>query len=194
MSKRSVGIWNENFNRWNNFNSDGDTWIVLGNTFEIKEELKKRGAKFNRELGWHFDHEESDYQTYKINMKDITDTYEDGRLHFVDNVYCIVEQIKKIHTVYEPSNSDWLGEIGKKLFVQVHLTSVRHLANAFSSVVYEFEDEDENIIVWITSSNVEFDKEHDYWIDGVVKDHNEFNGEKQTRLVRVKIRNIEERK
>ena len=46
-----INIWNENFHKWNAFDQNDFTWIVLGDTYSIKDELKKQGAKFGRELG-----------------------------------------------------------------------------------------------------------------------------------------------
>ena len=39
------------------FNAEGKTYVVLGNTFEIKDDLKQLGCKFTGILGWHTDHQ-----------------------------------------------------------------------------------------------------------------------------------------
>ena len=53
--------------------------------------------------------------------------------------------------------------------------------------MYEFEDMDGNTVVWITTSGKAFDKDSIYALEGTVKDHTEFRGDKQTRLVRCKV-------
>ena len=48
--KKAQHDWPRN----NGFNDDNLTFIfTIGNTYEIKDELKEAGYKFNRELGWH---------------------------------------------------------------------------------------------------------------------------------------------
>ena len=194
MKVKKVDEWNENFKNWNAFNDSGETWIVLGDTFSIKDELKQKGAKFNRELGWHFDHDEPGYQLYKINMDDVTDTYFDGRLYFSEDVYETVNKIKKENTVYEPSKSNWIGEIGKKVDADVVLRNYRSFYGNFGETgVFEFEDSDGNTVIWMTSPDRDIDYDHIYWIEGTVKDHSEYKGDKQTRLTRCKIKGVYEK-
>ena len=194
MKVKKVDEWNENFKNWNAFNDSGETWIVLGDTFSIKDELKQKGAKFNRELGWHFDHDEPGYQLYKINMDDVTDTYFDGRLYFSEDVYDIVNKIKKENTVYEPSKSNWIGEVGKKVDADVVLRNYRSFYGNFGETgVFEFEDSDGNTVIWMTSPDRDIDYDHIYWIEGTVKDHSEYKGDKQTRLTRCKIKGVYEK-
>ena len=158
MKVTKVDEWNENFKNWNAFNDSGETWIVLGDTFSIKDELKQKGAKFNRELGWHFDHDEPGYQLYKINMDDVTDTYFDGRLYFSEDVYDIVNKIKKENTVYEPSKSNWIGEVGKKVDADVVLRNYRSFYGNFGETgVFECEDSDGNTVIWMTSPDRDID-------------------------------------
>lgn len=194
MKVKKVDEWNENFKNWNAFNDSGETWIVLGDTFSIKDELKQKGAKFNRELGWHFDHDEPGYQLYKIDMDDVTDTYFDGRLYFSEDVYEIVNKIKKENTVYEPSKSNWIGEVGKKVDADVVLRNYRSFYGNFGETgVFEFEDSDGNTVIWMTSPDRDIDYDHIYWIEGTVKDHSEYKGDKQTRLTRCKIKGVYEK-
>ena len=40
---------------------EGNAYIVLGNTYPIKDELKAKGARFNPILGWYFDNKPYDY-------------------------------------------------------------------------------------------------------------------------------------
>ena len=194
MGIKNVSEWNENFRVWNNFNVDGDTWIVLGDTYEIKDELKKKGAKFNRELGWHFDHDEPGYQTYKVNMNDVAYARHDGRLHMLDNVYDIVSKIKEENTIYEPSNSQFVGEVGKKIEFDAVLKDYRSFYSSFGETgIFEFEDFDGNCIVWMTSAGRDIDYDHIYWIEGFVKSHSEYKGKKQTRVSRCKIKGVSEK-
>lgn len=57
----------------NGFNEDGFMWIVLGDTYSIKEELKAAGAKFDGVFLWHFDHEDNRYPCVKISIEDVAE-------------------------------------------------------------------------------------------------------------------------
>ena len=52
--------------------------------------------------------------------------------------------------------------------------------------IYRFEDENDNILIWKTSNFIDrADKVTK--IKATIKDHTEYNGEKQTEMSRVKI-------
>lgn len=191
MKVKKIDEWNENFRNWNGFDVKGNTWIVLGDTFDIKDEIKSKGGKFNRELGWHFDHDEPGYQLFKINMDDVTDTYGDGRLYFSENVWEIVKEIKEKYTHYEPSTSVWIGEKGDKVEFEGCLKNYRsYYGNYGETGIFEFEDKFGNVIVWMTSPDREIDYDHWYLIEGTVKDQNEYKGVKSTRVTRCKIKKV----
>lgn len=48
------------------FSKDGKTYIVLGDTYAIREDLKAAGAKFSYNLGWHFPEPNPNYATREI--------------------------------------------------------------------------------------------------------------------------------
>ena len=191
MKTNKVDEWNKNFKLWNGFDDNNNTWIVLGDTFDIKDEIKSKGGKFCRELGWHFDHIEPGYQLYSINIDDITDKYYDGRLYFSDEVWDLVKDIKNKYTIYEPDNSNWVGEVGKKIDFDGILKNYRSYYGNFGETgIFEFEDENGNTIVWMTSPDKEIDDKHIYWIEGTVKSHDEFRGKKSTRITRCRIKGV----
>ena len=184
-----VRIWNDNFRKWNGFSMNDETWIVIGNTYEIKDELKTKGAKFSRELGWHFDIERTDYLVVKVHLSDVAEKNFEGKLFFKDNVYEFIKDLQKKHTVYEPSGSNWVGEKGMKIHCEALLKSVRQIYTAFGeAMVYEFKDENENTLVWMTGDK-ELEEGYVYDLIGWIKDHTEFRGDKQTRLTRCRIVN-----
>ena len=110
-----IKVWNENFHKWNAFDQNDFTWIVLGDTYSIKDELKKQGAKFSRELGWHFDHEESGYDLYKIRITEVAEKNFDGKYFFKEDVESYINKIRKANEHFIPTNSNWIGEVGKKI-------------------------------------------------------------------------------
>lgn len=186
-----VKIWNENFYKWNAFDQNDFTWIVLGDTFSIKEELKTKGAKFNRELGWHFDHEEAGYDLVKIIITEVAEKTIRGKYRFKEDAEEYIKNIRKANEKFVPTHSEWIGEVGKKVSIDVTLENYREFYTAFGeTAAYEFKDSNGNTVVWLSASGKDFDKDHVYWIEGTVKDHSEYRGDKQTRINRCKIKGV----
>ena len=77
--KKHIIKENEKFYKENAFDENGYTYIVLGNTYPIKEQLKQQGAKYSTELGWHFVEEKEN--TMKVHISEVTQTYE-GAISF----------------------------------------------------------------------------------------------------------------
>lgn len=69
---RSPDDLKKRFCEMNGFNLNGDGWIVLGNTYPIKDELKKKGARYNGNLKhWILPVEDNQYNLYKISADDL---------------------------------------------------------------------------------------------------------------------------
>ena len=174
----------------NGFNEEGFMWIVLGNTFEIKEDLKAAGAKFNDTFLWHFDHEPEKFSTIRISIEDVAvktafDTW------LIDN-YEAVNYIKDLLKTNAPkTESQYIGNIGDKVDLKVTLVKIRTYETHYSyygelNFIYQFSDENGNTIIWKTGGkNLEQGKT--YQIKGKIKEHNEYKGDKQTILTRCKI-------
>lgn len=176
----------------NGFSSNGITYLFLGNTYEIKEELKELGAKFDYKLGWHIDHKVENYQILEFNMmpylvKDMSDGYDFDR-NFVSNFD--LEAVKKAE--YKKQNnirtSEYIGEIKDKLDIEATLKFWVNFESQFGvQTLYNFVDNDNNIIVWKTSNWLDLEKDTKVNLKGTVKDHKEYKGEKQTVLTRCKV-------
>lgn len=80
---------NKFFLRKYNFNEDGKIYVVLGNTYEIKEQLKAEGARYSQEFGWSFN--ENKPNTIEINIDEVANKND-------YNEYCLKEwyEIKEI--------------------------------------------------------------------------------------------------
>lgn len=55
----------------NQFDAEGNTYSFLGNTYDIKDELKALGAKFDYVLGWHINKVVDGYTMKTLNINDI---------------------------------------------------------------------------------------------------------------------------
>ena len=183
---------------------NGNAYIVLGNTYPIKDELKAAGAHFKPYLGWYFDHVAYDYPIQKIERDDFMDdismidiadeevpdeTY--VFLFHVDEDKCR-KLVKKIQEEYrkattEPSHSQWVGEVGEKIDKELKLEFSHPFISSFTGdpmCVYKFVDEFGNIYTWITNDRSDLKDGYSYNIKGTIKNHSEYRDEKQTVLTR----------
>ena len=55
---------NRKFFEKSGFNADGKTYVVIGDTYAIKDVLKAAGATWCDNIGWHFAAQNSKYETF----------------------------------------------------------------------------------------------------------------------------------
>lgn len=191
------GEWNKEWMEREGFNAEGVTYLVLGNTYEIKDELKAKGAKFNNLLGWHMADVQG-YDAVPLNIEQVTQHLWNGRLDY-GNYTEIVELVQKLKDDAEQALkaergdrvSEYIGTIGERRdFVCKmvgHFTYESHYSYyGETNHIYKFEDENGDIVVWNTSSWLEDDKP-EYRFKATVKEHSEYRGEKQTVIARPKF-------
>lgn len=179
------------FKRWcdfNGFNSDGDTFIVYGNTYPIKDELKAKGYKFSKELKWHgpaaVDVPE-DCFVEKANWSDIYEWFEDeGRMHTTEKGE---EFLKEIFS--RNSEGEYFGEVGERLR---NIPVVFEKMGTFEGVygishVYKF-DADGAKLTWFTSCIKDLEEGAQYTLTGTVKKHEVYGNVKTTYLSRCIIK------
>lgn len=192
------GEWNKGWMEREGFNADGVTYIVLGNTYEMKEELKANGAKYNGLLGWHMA-DPKNYDVVELKVEQVTQHLWNGRLDYLGDYTEIVELVKKMKDDAEQELkakrgdhiSQHVGKVGERRdFVCKmvgHFTYETHYSyHGETCHIYKFEDENGDIIVWNTSSWLEDDKP-EYRFKATIKEHSEYNGENQTVITRPKF-------
>lgn len=187
----------------NGISSDGCAWMVLGNTYEIKEDIKASGGKYSEIIGWHFDHEVSGFDTYKLTKEDMF--CEDylgynwnvcGENTIYDIVNCIRNEYENSHKC-ESVNS-YVANIGDRLDFNLKLISSYCFESSFGiSYIYKFNDANNNEIVWKTSTVIGYYNGNNEWqpindgdmvkVKGTVKEHKEYKGVKQTAITRCKV-------
>ena len=167
-------------------------WLIGGgSTYEIKDQLKEMGCKFNPAFGWYCNHEfdvPKGYGLVSINFYDVYVWYPlSKRFDLKDNAKEIADAAK---AALEPeSHSEYVGEIKERLRdLNVTLTAVRSFDSFYgTSFIYIFEY-NENILVWITSSCKDIEVGEKIFLTGTVKEHAEYKGVKQTKLSRCVIK------
>ena len=171
---------------------DCKTYCVCGDTYEIKDELKAAGAKFSRELGWHFSEPVTGYACIEIAADDVISDeldwwYGKPCFKFAENA----AEIVKAKMPKKEICSEYVGNIGDKVSVDLTLKRAYSYETSFgyrTQTVYinSFEDEDGNVYVWKTQSWLG-EEGKTYWVSGTIKDHSEYKGIKQNILTRCKI-------
>lgn len=176
--------------------NDPAIYVVTGNTFEIKDILKERGAHYNCCFNWYFNTEvevPEGHELVKIPFDKVYDWNPITKsIDIKDDAKEIVTELKAER---EPkSNSEYVGEIKERLRdLEVTLKSARPITGPYgTSILFTF-DYNENQLVWFTSSPPELDKAivgHTYLLTGTVKAHDEYNGVKQTKINRCILKEI----
>lgn len=178
------------------FSSDGKIFIVTGNTYEIREELKAAGAKwFSALRSWGFTEDTDKYLTVEISFDECyTVDMETGCVNWnyeTGNEDLIKSKMPKEE---DKPESEFIGTVGDK-FSQV-VTFVRYFEyerNSYSgwgkelARIYKFVDDSGNVLIWNTSSWKNLQEGTKYTIKAKVKEHNTYQGEKQTILTRCNI-------
>jgi len=175
--------------KWGFDVEDPAVYLVTGNTYDIKDELKERGGRFNPALNWHFTRE-----------VEIPEGHELVKVAF-DEVYDWMPMVKRIElkenarevaaaariSAMPESKSEWVGEVKERLrSLEVVLTGARECSSYYGdSTLYTF-DYGDNKLFWFTTSipKVEMIVGHSYLLTGTVKKHDERDGVKQTQLNR----------
>lgn len=179
----------------NGFSEDGKTWIVIGNTWPIKDELKAAGAKFNGLLGWHFDHDPEAWPCFTVTTDDVCYTSLYGTYFWA--AYCdIADLIKDLQAKHAPKKdtaSEHIGTVGEKLevsakFVKAFTFTTHYTYYGETNFIYKFVDADDNILTWKTTCLLDLEEGAVYQVKGKVKEHGEYRGEKQTMLTRCNVK------
>ena len=189
---------NQEFFERYGFNKDGKTYVVLGDSFSIKDELKEAGAKYDNDLGWHFPEKPEKYDCVEIDVDDVY--FKDYRNMYVWNHWLSKseekwsEKIKKANEELNRSNStsEYLAEVGEKVNLKVKLIGTYMYETHFTyygelNYIYTFKDEKGNVIVWKTSKELEVEEGAEVTLKGTVKTLDEYKGVKQTVLTRCRV-------
>ena len=169
--------------------SEGKAWLVLGNSYDIKEELKAAGATYNWAMGWHFNSQNEEFNVVEFDVASLGHEYEDGTIHVImDELEEAIKKFKRDNAPKVESKSIYIGEVKDK--VSFNVSSFRRLASwdtqFGTTYLYEFVTEEENVIIWKTGKWIDEDTKIST-ISGTVKAHKEFRGVKQTELTRCKV-------
>lgn len=170
----------------NSFNEDGTCFIITGDSYSIKDELKAAGWKFSRQFLWHKpDPAGYEDKVIKLNLSEVGSWTVYGAFVFNEDAADYIKQ--KLDDALPPSKSEWLeGEKVEDLIVT--FVSKREFDGYYGLTnILTFETEEGNVLTWYTSTNQNLEIGESYFISGKIKDRKEYKGVKTTILTRCKI-------
>lgn len=162
-------------------------YLVVGNTYDIKDYLKEQGCKFDKALNWYSTtpiEVSGNYNIAKLSFFDIYN-WEPLSLRFVKRDDADENAAAAIAAVYPTSHSEYVGELKERMRnLNVTFIGARSFDGYYGTTfIYTFK-QGENILVWMTSKYMDLEKNASFLLTGTVKDHKEYKGEKQTYLSR----------
>ena len=164
---------------------DGFVIAVLGNTYEIKDELKEAGAKYTRGLGWHFANTADVPAKYADRTRMIM--WEDAS---IDGKIKSVEELERLVAVASPlEDSQHVYMVGSR--VRDLSLKVYKVWEGPGYTMHTLTDSDNNVYIWTTSSRT-LPLDAQVIMDVTIKEHTEYKGIKQTVLTRPRIKEVVE--
>ena len=170
----------------NSFNEDGTCFIITGDSYSIKDELKAAGWRFSHQFLWHKpDPAGYEDRVIKLNLSEVGSWTVYGAFVFNEDAADYIKQ--KLDDALPPSKSEWLeGEKVEDLTVT--FVSKREFDGYYGLTnILTFETEEGNVLTWYTSTNQNLEIGESYFISGKIKDRKEYKGIKTTILTRCKI-------
>lgn len=155
----------------------------ISDSFERKDEIKAAGGRFNEYTGWYFSEPHEEFKTVELTAEECL---EENAWYGLDWRGNVIREILKAKLPANPSRH--IGQVGGKIELEATFKKTRWYDTQFGTTwIYTFEDEEGNCLVWKTSSSIGAEEGDKVRIKGTVKDHDEYNGVKQTVLTRCKI-------
>ena len=176
------------------FNPEGKIYVVIGNTYEIHEELKEAGAKYRGGINWYFLEEQDKYPTVELTYEECLNIYpEYGTMSWKDLIEVQAVLNSKIPTEEDPSQ--YVGQVGERLDVIVTFKKrstyeVPSYAGWGTDTVgiNVFRDDAGNCFIWkSTSAFFNIAEGLKVRLRGTVKEHSDYKGTKQTILQRCRV-------
>lgn len=169
------------------FNEDEVTYIVKGETYSIKDELKAEGFIFDPVLLWHRSTPSAERETISIKAEDILEFSAWGEGHYLTEAK---EKIKNLINPPSASNSTWLDKEPGDSFKELPVTLVRKSSfdgRYGTTYIFTFITDKEQELVWFTSTNPNIELNETFFLSGKVKEKNIYKNKLQTIVTRCKI-------
>ena len=178
----------------NGFTKAGITAVYVGiNSFEMKDQLKEEGWKYSPAFGWRIADESAlerygDTNVALIHVDKMASFNLYGEGCWLSTAQNLVNQIRE--SKRPESKSQWIGEEGCKVVdIPIKITRISGFPTQFGWTDVVTMMQNENIITWFTSSNISsFEVGKEYLLSATIKEHTEYKGERQTKIIRAKLK------
>jgi len=179
------------------WSEDGISYVVSGNSYSIKDELKQNGFIYDPVLRWHKATKDEKYadRLIEIRMDDVVEISAWGKGHYKSEAKDIVD--KALAATRPEVHSEWVGEVGEKIKdIRVQLVRKHTMETKYGvTTLYSFQTEEGNILNWWTSTfqTVEIND----WVTikyATIKKLDTYNDVKNTVITRPKLINTREEK
>lgn len=197
MEARINAEFAANKQKWfqdNGFNTETEvTYIYFpSDSYAVKEELKAAGFKFNPNLFWHRDNATGyEDKVIEVAAAQVMELSAWGKGMFFANAKSLVQDLmQKARPV---STSEWVAaEKDKVSNLKVTLFQTGGFDGAYGwTNIYKFKTEKGNILVWFTAKDLLLEKDSVVLLSGTVKKLQEYDGIKETILIRCRISEVE---
>jgi hypothetical protein len=191
MKARMEAEFAENKSKWleeNGFTKDEYTYVYFPtDSYNMKERLKADGFKFNPNLFWHTNNP-TGYETkvIKIAAAQVVEFSAWGKGTYLVSAKEYVNE--QMINARPQSTSEWIGEEKEKI---IALPVVYERMTGFDSRygwtnIHRF-NYNGNIITWFTKKDLSLEPNTKILLSATIKEHTEFNNEKQTKIIRAKV-------
>lgn len=124
------------------------------------------------------------YMQWLVYKADLCEIDAEESMH---KVAFVAQWIRDNIEVPEITESDWVGQVGEKIEIEVSVDSVRSVNGYYGmTYLYKLIDSSGNDLTWFASRNA-LEGLTNIKIKATVKKHDQYNGRKQTVLTRVKV-------
>ena len=179
------------------FGEDEKAYLVYGDdTYAIKDELKKMGARFDPTLKWFFSSKVDLPEGYNLCEFNFDELYDYKPMvkwaDFKEDAPNIVR--KRIDELKGPSTSIFYpgNEKDRIRNITAKVKSIRGFEGYYGYTnIYTFTSED-YVFVWMTAKNLEVETGDTVDLTGTIKKFDEYAGVNQTYLTRCIVKRIEE--
>lgn len=204
-ARKTAGKRNAEYLHMMGFSKDGRAWLVMGNTYEIKDQLKAAHCRWDPYFGWHFDHHVSEFPCVEISISDKIPCIdengndsectlgmyaEDGTLYMAPqgDISRWVDSLRYKWKVDHAPRTEYFGNVNDKVELDLEVVHIGGYETMYGfTTVYTFTDSGSHQFVWKTSSSLgEINAGDSLKLKGTIKAHSEYQGLKQTELTRCK--------
>lgn len=180
------------------FNEEGKIFLVIGDTYPIREELRGAGAKWCGELqGWIFTQPTEEYTTVEFTAEECLNFNPEGGTIWWKGYGELKPVIEGKLPKEDKLVSEYVGTVGEKLDIEVTFSKMfSYERQAFRGWgtewvgIFKFVDDNGNILIWNTTASPEVEVGKRYQLTGTIAEHKEYGEDKQTILKRCKVKAV----